>query len=220
MNKQTLFKIIVDTISICFLILFPHFVPLPFYSYAVVCFLFILVFLKREGSKLSDIGLKPKGIRLGTIIAGICTGLSWIAFMQWLYIPFIMHFFKSYVKSYTEYDFIRNHVSNLLITIAASWVIAGFYEETVFRGFIQTIIQRWMKERKYSFWVSGIATSILFGLYHIQQGVFGVIPAMLGGLYWTAMLKYFRGNLWYVIISHAVYDTAALIMIYSGVFGK
>jgi membrane protease YdiL (CAAX protease family) len=58
---------------------------------------------------------------------------------------------------------------------------------------------------------------MLFGLYHWQQGVFGMIPAALGGLLWTFLLWRFKGNLWYAIISHAVYDTIALIMIYWGI---
>ena len=120
------------------------------------------------------------------------------------------------VEPYTEYDFIRNKLSNLIITIIAAWIIGGFYE-VVFRGFIQTKIQEWFIKYKYAFWLAGLLTSFLFGLYHWQQGIFGIISSFLGGLLWTFLLWHYKSNLWYPIISHAVYDTIALTMIYFGV---
>jgi CAAX protease family protein len=36
-------------------------------------------------------------------------------------------------------------------------------------------------------------------------------------LLWTFLLWRYKGNLWYPIISHAIYDTIALTMIYSGI---
>lgn len=42
MHKTGYLRTIADSLVIAFLILFPHFVALPFYSYAVVCFALIL----------------------------------------------------------------------------------------------------------------------------------------------------------------------------------
>ena len=145
----------------------------------------------------------------------VVSALIWTAFNKWIYHPFIIHFFV--VKPYTEYAFIRNKLSNLIITLIAAWIIGGFYEEIVFRGFIQTTIREWFVKSRYSFWLAGLLTSILFGLYHWQQGIFGIVPSALGGLLWTFLLWRYKGNLWYPIISHAVYDTIALTMIYFGV---
>ena len=149
---------------------------------------------------------------MSAVLVGIVSALLWVSFNKWVYHPFIIHFFD--VPPYTEYDFIRKSLPTLLITIAAAWLIGGFYEELVFRGFIQSVFQQYFQQSQYSFWIAGIITSMLFGVFHWQQGVFGVIPATLGGLYWTYLLKRYNGNLWYPIISHALYDTIALTMIY------
>ncbi|MHA4810821.1 lysostaphin resistance A-like protein [Flavitalea flava] len=219
-NKRTI-KILLDIICISFLILFPHFVPLPFYSYAVICLLFIWLLLKKQKKTWEWIGLQKKRITAPGFLTGIGSGLLWVAIIQWGYIPFILHFFNPFVKSYTEYDFIKGHPLNLLITLVASWVIAGFYEEVAFRGYIQTTIRNWFgSSSSSSFWISGMLTSLLFGLYHIQQDSWGVLSAFLGGLYWTAILRKTKGNLWVVIISHGVYDTVTLLLIYVGWFGK
>jgi len=173
---QDLLKIFI----IALLVLFPHFVPLPFYSYAVVCLAVIVFYLRRNKKTLRDLGLKRNGLTAHTFVVGILSALLWIAFNKWVYHPFITHFFA--VEPYTEYDFIRNKLATLLITIIAAWIIGGFYEEIVFRGFIQTTIQEWFKKFKFPFWLAGLLTSILFGLYHWQQGIFGVVPSFLAEL--------------------------------------
>jgi len=215
LNKKNFRQDIVTALIIAFLILFPHFVPLPFYSYAIVCLAVVIFYLKRQHKTLRDLGLKRNGLTAHTFIVGIVSALLWIAFNKWVYHPFITHFFV--VDAYTEYDFIRNKLSNLIITILAGWIIGGFYEEIIFRGFIQTSIQQWFTRNKYSFWLAGFLTSSLFGLYHWQQGIFGVVATFLGGLFWTFLLWRYKGNLWYPIISHAIYDTIALTMIYFGI---
>ena len=215
MNTKSFGQNILKALIIAFLVLFPHFVPLPLYSYAVVCLAVIIFYLRRQKKTLRDLGLKRTGLTAHTLMVGILSALLWIAFNKWIYHPFITHFFV--VAPYTEYDFIRNKLSNLIITLIAAWIIGGFYEEIVFRGFIQTTIHEWFVKSRHSFWFAGLLTSILFGLYHWQQGIFGIVPSFLGGLLWTLLLWRYKGNLWYPIISHAIYDTIALTMIYFGI---
>ena len=214
MNTKSFGQDMLKAFIIAFLVLFPHFAPLPFYSYAVVCLAVIVIYLRRQKKTLRDLGLKRNGLTAHTFVIGILSALFWIAFNKWVYHPFITHFFI--IEPYMEYDFIRKKLSNLIIALIAAWIIGGFYEEIVFRGFIHTTIRGWFIKSRYSFWLAGLLTSILFGLYHWQQGIFGIIPSALGGLFWTFLLWRYKGNLWYPFISHAVVDTIALTMIYFG----
>lgn len=199
---------------ILFLVLFPHFVPLPFYSYAIVCILVISGYLKNRHQSLSELGLSGRPT-LHAFLVGIVSAILWIGFNKWIYHPFIIHYFK--VPRYTEYDFLRNQFSRLITTVAAAWLIGGLYEEIVFRGFIQKTAERWFMHSGHSFWIAGLLNSLLFGLYHWQQGIFGVIGAVMGGLFWTYLLARYKGNLWYPIFSHALFDSIALWMIYKGI---
>src|SRR4030095_15504504 len=160
MNTKSFGRNLLNAFIIAFLVLFPHFVPLPFYSYAVVCLAVIVFYLRRKKKTLRDLGLKRNGLTAHTFVVGLVSALLWIVFNKWVYHPFITHFFV--VEPYTEYDFIRNKLNTLIITIIAGWIIGGFYEEIVFRGFIHTTIQDWFKKFKFSFWLSGLLTSILF----------------------------------------------------------
>lgn len=213
MNSVGSKRLLLDAIIIAFLLLFPHYVPLPFYSYAIVCMLVIIVYLKSRGKSIRDLGLKEKGLTLRSLVVGIGSGVLWVAFVMWVYNPLINRFFI--VPAYTEYDFIRQKLSHLVFTIIAAWIVGGLYEEIVFRGFIQTTVQQWLQKQKQAFWIAGFLTSILFGLYHAQQGIFGMVPAFLGGLMWTFLLWRYNGNLWVPVLSHAIYDTIALVLIYN-----
>ena len=215
MNNKSFGRIILQTFIVAFLVLFPHFVPLPFYSYAIVCLAVIIFYLRSRKKTLRDLGLKRNGLTTHTVVVGVLSALLWIAFNKWAYHPFIIHFFD--VPPYTEYDFIRNKLHNLIITLIAAWLIGGLYEEVAFRGFIQSTFREWFSKSRYSFWIAALLTSILFGLYHWQQGIFGIVPSFMGGLFWTYLLWRYKGNLWYPIISHAIFDTIALTMIYFGI---
>jgi len=206
-----------NILAILFVIVFPHFVPLPFYSYALVCSVVVLLILHKDNKTLRDLGLKQKGISIKTFLVGIVSAIIWVAFMRWIYLPVIQYFFI--VPDYTEYNFIQNHLSNFLLITIAAWIIGGFYEEIIFRGFIQKTIENWFNN-EHSFLFAGLLTSLLFGLYHWQQGFLGIMSATFGGLFWTYLLKRFGGNLWYPIVSHAIFDTITLTLIYLGLFNK
>jgi len=215
--KRKAFSIIQDIGFILFLVVFPHAVPLPFYSYAVICFLAIFLVLRREGRTLRDLGLDKKNLSSRAILLGILSALAWVIFMQIIYIPVIKHLFN--VPDYTEYNFIRSSIARLIMTIVAAWIIGGFYEEVVFRGYIQNILEKRLF-KGIGRWLPIVITSILFGLYHLQQDIFAVIAACLGGLYWGILYKKWNNNLWVSIISHALFDMITLILIYTGKFGK
>lgn len=200
---------------ILFLLIFPHLVPLPFYSYAAVCFVANYFMLRRDGKSFRDIGLKKEKITLRAILLGFISAVAWVAFMQFFYIPGIKFIF--HVPDYTEYNFIRSSLTRLLMTLVAAVLIGGFYEEVAFRGYIQNVLEQKIL-KKYSPLVSMFMTSLLFGLYHIQQDVFAIFAAFLGGLYWAILYRKFD-NLCIPIFSHALFDSITLILIYKGAFG-
>jgi membrane protease YdiL (CAAX protease family) len=215
MNRKSFGQDILKALIIAFLVLFPHFVPFPFYSYTVVCLAVVIFCLRWQKKTLKDLGLKRNGLTAHTLTVGILSALLWIAFNKWVYHPFITHFFV--VDPYTEYDFIRNKLSNLIITLIAAWLIGGFYEEIAFRGFIQITIREWFVKSAHSFWLAGLSNKYFVWAISLAARYFWHCSSFLGGLLWTLLLWRYKGNLWYPIISHAFYDTIALTMIYFGI---
>lgn len=172
--------------------------------------------MRKEGKTFRDIGLIKEKLNIKALFLGIISALIWVLFMQFIYIPSIKYLFE--VPDYIEYNFIRNSMTRLLMTIAAAWIISGFYEEIVFRGYIWHMFEKKIFRGQNPV-LSIFTTSFLFGAYHLQQDIYAVIAAVLGGLYWTILYRKFD-NLWISMYSHALFDTVTLILIYTGKFGN
>ena len=96
-------------------------------------------------------------------------------------------------------------------------VIAGFGEETLFRGFL---FERLGKLLGSSAWARGfivLITSGLFGLAHYpNQGLAGAEQATITGLVFGTVYAV-TGAIWLPMIAHAAFDLAALAIIYADV---
>ena len=95
------------------------------------------------------------------------------------------------------------------------WLIGGLYEEIVFHGFIFTRLEKMIKG-KYTTSLSFLITASIFGAYHIQLGVDGLINAFVVGTVYLALFLFFKRNLWYSIICHGVYNSIVMTLIYYG----
>lgn len=96
--------------------------------------------------------------------------------------------------------FARCSVAELALVSAA----AGFGEELLFRGLLQTVL-----EDRFG-WVAGLClASVVFGLLHFITASYAVYAALMGGYLGGVWL--FSGNLLVVMVAHALYDFLALV---------
>jgi membrane protease YdiL (CAAX protease family) len=210
LSKQL--RIWVDIIMIAFVMLFPHYGHLPMYAYPFVVLGVIWIYLNLNGESFNSIGFRFSDLKWRAFYVGGVIGLLYAAFHFWVLGPFITHLgFKS--ANLSDFNFIRHHFINylLLLLLAAFLVIP--YEEIVFRGFIFNRVKVMFKK---SFLISGIITSVLFALYHWQEGVGAVIAIFIFALFITWLYKVFKGNLWYLIFFHLAYDVFMLTIILLG----
>ena len=93
-------------------------------------------------------------------------------------------------------------------------VVAGFGEETVFRGYL---FERMGKLFGSSVWAKTfivLSTSALFGVGHYAfQGLAGAQQATLVGLLFGTIFA-ITGRIWMLMVAHAAFDLTALAMIY------
>jgi membrane protease YdiL (CAAX protease family) len=210
LNKKI--RIWVDIIMIAFVMLFPHYGHLPMYAYPFVVLGVVWIYLNLNKESFTSIGFRFSDLKWRAFYVGGAIGLAYAAFHYWILGPFILHLgFKS--ASLSDFNFIRHHFINyiLLLLLAAFLVVP--YEEIVFRGFIFNRVRAMFNK---SFLISGTITSILFALYHWQEGVGAVIAIFIFALFITWLYKVFKGNLWYLIFFHLLYDTFMLTMILLG----
>lgn len=95
------------------------------------------------------------------------------------------------------------------------WVIlsisAGICEETAFRGYLITRLQKLGKTSRWL--IPGIVSSLIFGMGHTYQGAGGfIVITIYGGMF---VLLYWRTrSLWPCIIAHSLQDLSHLFFPY------
>jgi membrane protease YdiL (CAAX protease family) len=85
--------------------------------------------------------------------------------------------------------------------------IAAFYEELLMRGYLIPRFEHLLR----STWTSLFLTALLFGGFHMDQGMGGVLGITLAGLVYGGAFCWFR-RLWPVATAHAVYNLVVMLL--------
>lgn len=100
----------------------------------------------------------------------------------------------------------------------------GFFEELFFRGLVLIYLVQQFSHKKYGLWIGLVISSLIFGLFHLvnlfEGASFGPTVLQVGysflmGMLWSVIyLK--TGNLWLVMVLHALYNFFGQVMFYLG----
>lgn len=171
----------------------------------------VLIWARLSLTPLRAIGYaKPKNWGV-TILGGIVFGIAFKILMKAILMPLlgadpINH----------AYHFLAGNKSMLPAAIVAM-LVAGFGEETVFRGFMFERMGKFFRDSRGSKIFIVVFTSLLFGLSHyFSQGWTGAEQAIITGLVFGTIFAATK-NIWMVMIAHAFFDLTALAMIYENV---
>lgn len=206
-------EILINVAAIGFVVILPHTELIPLFGYTIPILLCVWLLLKRSKETFHDIGFslrrfKSKALLIGPIVA-ICT----LGFMQLVFFPGLEHFVTLEETDVELYDFLKENQWQFIFILIMGWLVGGLYEEIVFHGFIFSRFEKIFRG-KYSTHISFALTSVIFGFYHIQLGVGGLINALLVGAVYLALFLYFKRNLWYSVICHGTYNTLVICLIY------
>ena len=80
---------------------------------------------------------------------------------------------------------------------------AGFGEELLFRGLMQTVFAEWMP-----MWMAILFSAAIFGAMHYLTMTYAILATLMGC--YLGILFYATDQIWVPIISHAAYDFVAL----------
>ncbi len=93
-------------------------------------------------------------------------------------------------------------------------VIAGFGEETVFRGYLFERFGKLFGRSRGARTATVLITSALFGsIHYLEQGVAGVQQATIVGLVFGTVYAV-TGRIWMLMCAHAAFDLTAIAIIY------
>lgn len=208
-------RIATDLLMIAFLVVFPHMGLLPMFAFSILLLLLIGLYLKFFKEGFGDIGFKFSAINLKSVWLGGVIGVGYAMLAYWGIGPFFDRLGFT-PANLSDFKYIRHNTINYLYLLSIAGFLVIPFEEIVFRGFIFTRIKALFGYGKWAFTLSGLITSILFALYHYQEGTGAMLSIFLFALFITWLYKVFDGNLWYLIFFHIFYDVFMLSAIYLG----
>ena len=100
-----------------------------------------------------------------------------------------------------------NTIGSMLFNLTYVGLLTAIAEEFMFRGCMQTIFEKWFKNKHAAIWL----TAILFSAFHVE--FFGFLPRMMLG----AMFGYFvvySNSIWPAVWGHFINNGTAVVVTY------
>ena len=166
-----------------------------------------------SGDRWSTVGLtRPASVRraAGLIILGYL-GVALVAAACHMLLPVL----GIAPKLSIIFGALRGNTAEYLYwLLPVAWGSAAFGEELVFRGCLQSRLERLFGSGKGAAFLAAIVQAMIFGAMHGYQGAGGAMLA--GGTGLVLGLVYVVGgrNLWACIVLHGLIDTVSLTALY------
>lgn len=111
-------------------------------------------------------------------------------------------------------DPMRGHLVNFIIMLVVGWVIGGFLEEMLFRGYLLKRLEIVFGGGTLSMALAILLPAVAFGCAHSYQGPAGMLSTGLMGLLLGVIFVLNGRNLWLPILVHGFVDMVGLTLIY------
>jgi membrane protease YdiL (CAAX protease family) len=169
----------------------------------------VLWWAQRSRTPLGDLGfVRPRNWAL-TIALGIVVGCVLKLFVKAIAMPLL-----GAPAINSAFHFLAGNPAALPLIFFQSIIGAGFGEETVYRGFLFERLGRLFGSGVGAKVAIVVLTTVLFALIHYPvQGLAGVQQALFTGLAFGTIFAFTR-RIWLVMVAHAAYDVAAILIIY------
>ena len=169
----------------------------------------VVVWAWRSHTPWREIGYVRPRSWIGALAIGIVFGSAFKFLMKAIVMPLL-----GADPINQAYHYLAGNRAALPGAIYAMIIVAGFGEETLFRGYM---FERFGKLFGSSVWAMTLIvllTSAWFGLAHYPvQGLTGVEQATIVGLVYGTIFA-ITGRIFVLMVAHAAFDLTALAMIY------
>jgi uncharacterized protein len=172
--------------------------------------------LRIGGERWADLGLRrPRSIwRSALLVLGgyVAIGAAAAALML-----FVLPALGLTQNTHAVFAALEGNLGEYLYwLLPVAWGSAAIGEELVFRGFVQSRLERLFGAGLGAALLAVVAQSAIFGALHLYQGAGGALLA--GSTGFVIGLVYLLGgrNLWACIVLHGLIDTISLTALYLG----
>jgi uncharacterized protein len=169
----------------------------------------VLVWVRLSLTPWREIGFVRPRSWMRTVVIGVVFGVALKFLLKMIVMPLL-----GAPPINSAYHYLAGKRAALPGVIAAMIVVAGFGEETVFRGYMFERLRKLFGTGPGAMTLIVILTSALFAAAHYSvQGLAGSEQAAITGLVFGSIFA-LTGRIWMIMVAHAAYDLAAVAMIY------
>lgn len=199
--------------TVCVLVA-PH-LGVPVFLYPVVGLALCTAMLRYQGLDWAAVGFRWRALGPGPLLTGAILAAAYVAVNFHVIGPLLADLLHER-PDLSDFAFVRAHLSGYLIALALAWVVGGFYEELVFRGFLQHALSRHLPASRLRPFIATVVTVLVFAVYHCQLGAFGMANALVFAVFAAAIRSRWPANLGYAIAFHACADMGAFTLMRLG----
>ena len=169
----------------------------------------VLGWVRSSGTPWRDLGFARPRSWLGVVAAGAAFGCALKLVMKALVMPLL-----GADPVNPTYHYLAGNTTMLPAAIV-TMLVAGFGEETVFRGFLFERLGKLFGSSVAAKAAIVLLTTLLFAALHYpDQGWTGAGQAFVTGLVFGAIFAC-TGRIWMLMCAHAAYDLTAVALIYA-----
>lgn len=184
----------------------------------ILMLIYVWIGLKLRGESWRDFGLTFKPISWGGSIKLLL--LSLLVFVLALAGFIVGSIIMANITGIPEdanmagYDYLKDNIGMLLLTLAGVYIVSSFGEEVIYRGFLIKRISQIGTDSKKATIIAIILSSIIFGLIHYSWGPMGMVQTGFMGLALGICYIKLKRRLWILILAHAYMDTILMVQMY------
>jgi membrane protease YdiL (CAAX protease family) len=169
----------------------------------------VLIWAERSRTPWPEIGYARPRSWIGSVAIGLAFGSAFKLLMKAVVMPLL-----GADPLNPVYHYLVGNTAALPGMVFASIVVAGFGEETVFRGYLFERLGKLIGHSPGAKIVTVLLTSIAFAsLHYFDQGWAGAQQATITGLVFGTIFA-FTGRIWTLMCAHAAFDLTAVAIIY------
>lgn len=120
--------------------------------------------------------------------------------------------FGEVVPYQTRFEGMEGNVMMFIKWVVIGWIVGGFFEELIFRGFLLHYFEKVFESNKYATLIAVLAQGFIFGLVHFyNRGIVGALSIFIVSLVLGSLYLKFKRNLWPLILAHGIMDTLSFL---------
>jgi membrane protease YdiL (CAAX protease family) len=173
--------------------------------------------LRMRGLHWRDVGLERFRSWPMTLVVGVAVGVG----MELLDLLVTKPMQVRFLGGPPDISAFRPMVGNLKLALlgwAATWTLAAFGEELVWRGYLLNRVAGLFRNTPAGWVVSLILVSAVFGASHGYQGAVGMIQEGFAGLLLGVVYLACGRNLAVPIVAHGITDSIDVLLVFTGLY--